>query len=343
MRINFFEELDAIKHNMSGVTSSFNNAKKILKANNISFVVNADLNGKDICHFETLGLSNLFTLLKCNQPKVVSVHAIPEEMQAYAFSDLTIPLAHRYFNFFYNKADLLIVPTLFTMRRIEEMSITTPVKLISNGVEVKKYKFSLSKRKKFRKKYGFSKEDVIIYTVGFVMIRKGLETFIKIARKFPEYKFVWAGKFTFEGTKVPVFLENEYKKVREMVKNPPSNALFTGFVPDINDVHSGCDIFLFPSYAENEGISILEACSAKRPVIVRNIGTYDSWLYHGRNAMKFTSIKDLEGIINKLAKDKKYRNKLASKGYEVAVKRDIKKTGKELIKAYKSVLNKNHK
>ncbi len=269
----------------------------------------------------------------CKKPKVASANAVPEETKTYRFDNIIEPIAENYLPFFYNHADVIIAPTKFTKSRLRELGVKKRIELISNGIDTKKFKYSEKKRKIFRKKYNIKKEDVVVYMIGGICLRKGIDTFLEIAERIPEYTFVWIGKHFLNK-----FFEKKYGRVERMIKNAPENVLFTGFVDDIISAHCAGDIFFFPSYAENEGIAILEAGSCRRPVIVRNIMPYDEWLFNNKNCFKFNNEEELEKSIRRLGEDEKLRKRMGRRMRKTAEKKNISKTGKKLIKMYKSLL-----
>ena len=99
---------------------------------------------------------------------------------------------------------------------------------------------------------------------------------------------------------------------------------------------NGCDLYLFPTLEETEGIPILEACACKTPSLIRDIPVFDEWLEDGVNVYKAKDLDEFEEkikkIINKELKD------VTEEGYKVAKERDIKKIGIKLKEIYEEVL-----
>ena len=99
---------------------------------------------------------------------------------------------------------------------------------------------------------------------------------------------------------------------------------------------NGCDIYLFPTFEETEGIPIIEACACKATAIIRDIPVFEGWLEDGVNVYK---AKDIDEFYDKIKKV--MNNELPNLGeaaYKVAVERDIKKIGKQLKEVYEEVL-----
>lgn len=108
-------------------------------------------------------------------------------------------------------------------------------------------------------------------SAGLLIKRKGVHDFAEIARRLPQYKFIWFGDAN---------LALVGREVRRAVKNAPANLTFAGYVdkPALRAALSGSDLFLFPSYEETEGIVVLEALAMKIPTLLRNIPVYDGWI-----------------------------------------------------------------
>ena len=98
---------------------------------------------------------------------------------------------------------------------------------------------------------------------------------------------------------------------------------------------NGCDLYLFPTLEETEGIPIIEAMACKTPSIVRDIPIFDEWLVEGKNMYKAKDVAAFEDkirkILNKELPDltENYRN--------VVEERDMKNIGKKLKEVYEEV------
>ncbi|WP_206076315.1 glycosyltransferase [Marinitoga lauensis] len=90
-------------------------------------------------------------------------------------------------------------------------------------------------------------------------------------------------------------IKHHSEKIKKILNHKLSNLKFPGFVSDEMLISAFCEanIFLFPSYEENEGIVVLEALSSKTPLIIRNIPVYKNWLSHKENCLKSQTIEDL--------------------------------------------------
>lgn len=46
----------------------------------------------------------------------------------------------------------------------------------------------------FRKKYGYRADEKIIMSAGLTIERKGVTDFVELARRMPQYQFIWFGE-----------------------------------------------------------------------------------------------------------------------------------------------------
>jgi 1,2-diacylglycerol-3-alpha-glucose alpha-1,2-glucosyltransferase len=99
---------------------------------------------------------------------------------------------------------------------------------------------------------------------------------------------------------------------------------------------SGCDLYLFPTLEETEGIPVIEACACKCKALIRDIPVFDDWLIDGVNIYKAKDINEFEDKIKKILN--KELPDLTEEAYKVAYDRRIEKVGEELKKVYKEVI-----
>ncbi len=145
-----------------------------------------------------------------------------------------------------------------------------------------------------------------------------------------EYKFIWFGYSP---------LSAATKDVKNAVNTKLDNLLFAGYVEQkiIIEAMNGCDVYIFPTYEETEGIPIIEACACKTKAIVRDIPIFEEWLEDGKNVYKAKNVSEFEEKIKKLINNK--LPYLGEEAYKIAKERDIKEVGKQLKNVYESVLD----
>lgn len=319
----YLEFEDLIK--VSGIKSAFNIYKKALDHENIEYVTSLDYDS-DILHIHFPGPKSLIYINRFKQKnkKVVICSYITYEdfRNTFLFSNVYSYFLKYYLRYFYNQADLILAPTQYTKNLLLDLGIKKEIKVLLNGVDTTEFKFSNKKRNNYRKKYNLKEKT--IYSVGLVLPRKGIFDFIKMANKIP-VSFVWFGDF----------IEKYYYKLKY---NP--YVKFTGFVDDISSAHCSGDIFVFPSYEENQGLVILEAAACGRPLIVRDIPVYEGWLENKKNCLKAKNNEEFIECINSLLSNKNIANKLSKGALKLAKENDLNIMGKKLKNIYLDLIKK---
>ena len=231
----------------------------------------------------------------------------------------------------YSLGDVIVTPTLYAKNLLKEYEGLEDKKIyaISNGIEIDFFKCDEALGKKFRKDYGYSDKDKVIIGIGLYIERKGIVDFVELAKRMPDYKFIWFGYSPLSATS---------QKVRDAVHTELDNLVFAGYVERdvIKGAMSGCDLYLFPTLEETEGIPIVEACACKTKALIRDIPNFDGWLEDGKNVYKAKTLDEFEqkakNIISGVLPD------LTEEAYKVALERDLKHVGHQLHKVYDEVM-----
>ncbi len=262
-----------------------------------------------------------------SKPRIIFVTTTPSDLKDVCFFfDLFYNLIVKYLKKIYSLADRVITISEFAKECIIKTGINKKIDVVSCGVNLEKFKYSKKKRDKFRNGYGIKKDETLIINVGTLIWRKGIDTFIKLAREFPEVKFIWVGsEFPFK---------KNWLKIMRLVKQKPKNLFFTGYINDIVSAYCGADIFLCPTRAENEGLPILEAGACKRPIIATNIPPIKEKISNGKNGFLCNDYNNFIKRINQLINSKSLRKKLGLNAYKMAKKYDCERTTNKIIKIF---------
>ena len=289
----------------------------------------------DILHINTYFLKSYFLAKKAkNKGKKVVYHAHSTEedyKNGFILSKQTSKLFKWWLVKCYSLGDVIITPTIYSKKLLEGYKGLQDKKIyaVSNGIELDSMKNDFEGGVEFRKKYGYKKEDKVIIGIGLYIERKGIVDFVELAKRMSEYKFIWFGYS-------PLIFST--KKVKRAVNTKLDNLIFAGYVDnnEIKNAMSGCDLYLFPTLEETEGIPIVEACACKKDAIIRDIPIFNDWLEDGKNVYKAKDVDDFERKIKMFFNGK--LNSLTNEAYKVAEERDLKVIGKQLKKIYKSII-----
>ena len=288
----------------------------------------------DIVHINSYGPKSRRLAKKAHKlgKKVVyHAHSTEEDFRnSFILSNQIAPLFKKWLVSSYQLGDHIVTPTPYSKKLLEGYGIKKPITAVSNGIDLAFYERPEGEDgSAFRKQFGYSKEDKVVMAVGLYIERKGILDFVELARRMPEYEFVWFG-YT-DPKLIP-------QKIKDVLKTELPNLKFPGYVePEVlRTAYYGADLFVFPTYEETEGIVLLEALAAKQKVLIRDIPIYAGWFTDGETVYKASSIDGFEekirGILEGTLPD------LSGAGYELAKEKDLRSIGKELRGIYERVL-----
>lgn len=311
----------------SGVGRAIYHQKKALEQQGVQVVDRKE--DADVIHINTIfpgSVSVAMWAKRHGKAVVFHAHSTKEDFaNSYVGSNQFAGLFGRWITYCYQLGDSIITPSKYSKQLLRTYGIKKPVHVISNGIDTSYYQRLSMDRSKFREKYGYKDSDKIIMSVGLWIERKGILDFVELAKRMPEYQFIWFGQSD---------LRTVPAKVREAVETKLPNLHFAGYVgkEELRQAYAACDLFLFPSYEETEGIVVLEALAMKIPVLLRDIPVYDGWIHNGFSAYMAEDNEDFEKLTKGILE--KEMPSLVENGYEVAKQRDIGKIGERLLQVY---------
>ncbi len=316
----------------SGIGRAHYHQLKAAELNGINCV--STLEEADVVHINTVFLDAVCMAIKSklkNVPVAYHAHSTREDFRnSYIGANLISGAFKQWIKFCYSLGDVIITPTEYSKKLLKSYGIKKPIYAVSNGIDLDEYQPTKEKGKCFRERYGIGENEKVVMSIGLLMKRKGVQDFVELARRMPEYKFIWFGTANLK------FVGSEVRKA--VTKNLPNNLIFAGYAnkPQIQEALSGADLFLFPSYEETEGIVVLEALAMKIPVLLRNIPVYGGWLENKKSCYMAKDVNEFE----KLARDilEKKLPDLTEKGYEVVKKKSLNIIGMKLLKVYQNAV-----
>ena len=320
----------------SGLGKAIKHQMKALEDEKIEYTLNPK-EDYDILHINTWFLKSYFMAKKAKKrgKKVVyHAHSTEEDYKnGFILAKQTSKLVKWWLIKCYSLGDVIVTPTIYSKNLLQGYKGLENKKIyaISNGVELDFFKNNKKYGEEFRKKYGYTKDDKVIIGIGLYIERKGIVDFVELAKRMPEYKFIWFGYSP---------LAAATKPVRRAVKTKLDNLTFAGYVERdmIRAALNGCDLYLFPTFEETEGIPIIEAFACKTNSIIRDIPIFDSWLKDGKNVYKAKDVNEFEKKIKAFLSGK--LKSVVDEAYSLAIERDQKLIGKKLKEVYEEVLNK---
>ena len=224
----------------SGLGKAIKHQMKALESENIEYTTDTK-DDYDIVHINYYGPAS-YTLAKTAHKKgkkvVYHAHSTEEDFKnGFIFSKQMAPTFKKWITKCYSLGDVIITPTPYSKRILEGYGINKKIYAISNGIELDKFKREEELYKSFRERYHYQKDDKIIMGIGLYIERKGIVDFVELAKRMPEYKFIWFGHSP---------LSAATKNVRDAVQTKLENLVFAGYVePEIIvEAMNGCDIYI---------------------------------------------------------------------------------------------------
>jgi 1,2-diacylglycerol-3-alpha-glucose alpha-1,2-galactosyltransferase len=272
-----------------GVGAAYIEQVNLLKKSNLIHLYFRPNRGIDLIHIHTINFQYYLMMLATRKPTVVYVHFLPSTLAgSIRLPKILFNILIWYVKKFYRLADQLVVVNPSFIEPLIKLGIPSHrIKFIPNYVSDKDFTINDS-LDLVRKKVNFTRFTIL--GVGQVQTRKGIIDFAEIAKRLPEFDFVWVGGFSFKG------LTDGYELLKEVVDHPPSNLTFTGIVPreSMRDYYQACDVFFLPSFEELMPMSVLEAAVMNKPILLRDLELYRpvffDYFLHGKDIPSFVQV-----------------------------------------------------
>ncbi len=321
MRVNFIVEDKGVLKYLGCATAAKNLYKGLCQKIDISY--NDPSTDFDIAHFHTFGPKSIWYLKRFKGKTVITAHSTPN----LNYGNLAFPgLVNWLYIPLYNQFDHIVAVSKKCKKELEILKCKPKVTTIYNGIDTKNFLPNLQKGKKLRESYNIKAEEILVLTVAQRTPRKGIYDFLKLAKNFPEFKFLWIGGFPYN------LFSKDYKKVNKAIKNHTPNTIFPGFVEDIIQVYSAADVFFMPSYAEGHSIVMLEALSMKLPMIARDVEEFREAF--SDNLIYFSNVEDIDSTLFSRETLQEYKKKT-----NVIEKYKLDKIIQEHIKLYEQLIS----
>lgn len=327
----YTKDYDTVKE--SGVGKAIDHQIKALSLVGCDFTLD-EKDDFDIVHINTVfpKSASFADKARRNGKKVIyHGHSTKEDFKnSFIFSNQMAPAFKKWLEHCYNKGDLILTPTEYSKKILESYKLKPEIEVVSNGIDLDFWQEKPNDRTNFYEKYGLDKNKKSVISVGLPIKRKGIDDFINLSKKMPEYEFAWFGKLS------PAVMPAEIKK---LIDNAPTNLHFPGYISsdDLREAYSGSDLYVFLTHEETEGIVLLEALATKTDILIRDIEIFANDYIDGQNIYKGLTNDDFERKIKAILNEQ--LTSLKEEGYKKALQKSIKNTGKRLVECYEKVMN----
>lgn len=292
----------------------------------------AELEKLDIIQIQDVYTIISFWLLKANRKFKKPIFVSP-------FGGLS-PLAQGRFRFIRNylnkilirllqKADVIFAQTIEEKNTLQKFGLLN-TEILQNGINIQQFQ-NLPSKMIFRKKFGYSKNDIIILYLGRINRIKGLDYLLKA---FSEIKNRKNLKLVLIGPD-DNYLNVLIKLIKHLNLNNDVRIIKGLYGDEKIEAFSGSDIFCLPSNYDCCPNSMLEALASGLPVITTNTNGL-SYLVRERTGIVIPP-KDIEKLKNALIyfiKNPKKIKEFGSLGREKIINRYDWKILSDLLESY---------
>lgn len=332
--VNMLSVADVVKGH--GVDTAYSELVHLLEKygkNDLDIVKNKG-ERYDVLHLHTVDPVSYLKQRMAKTTTLTSVHFLPNTLNG----ALKIPRVFSniyawWVKKIYLDSDYLVVVNPNYVDEISKLGVDkSKIFYIPNVVSNENfYVLSEKEKTRFRKKYGYEKDDFIVVSVGQLHKGKGVLDFIKIAEENPDIKFLWVGGFNFGN------VMEGYEEIKKVYDNPPKNLRFTGIVDrkEVNILCNISDVFFLPSYYESFALVALEASHTEKPIILRKLDTYKNIYYD--NVLYGNNNEEFVKYIRMLKEDKKFYNKAVKMTKKINKMYTEKEIYKKWINLYKTI------
>ncbi len=303
----------------------------------------------DVIHTHTEFSIGAFARLiskQYNIPLVHTYHTMYEEYIYYItkgyFDSASKKLVEYLTLFLCDKTiDELIVPTKKTKDLFKEKyKVKRDVHVIPSGIDVTRfYKENVkdSEIKELKEELGIKPRDFTILYVGRVAKEKNIEFLIEnfkaVSKKIPRAKMYIVG----DGPDMKDLIElTSYNKL-------DSKIIFVGKVPwdDVPKYYSLCDSFVTASTSETQGLTVIEAMAASKPVVAIKDESFELVIESGKDGILFENEEEYKEALFKLYKDKEFCNSIKQNARKKANLYSAEVYAKSVFEIYEKLMNKD--
>lgn len=303
----------------------------------------------DIIHSHTEFSIGTFARLiskQLNIPLVHTYHTMYEEYIYYItkgyFNSASKKLVEYLTLFLCDKTiDELIVPTEKTKELFKDKyKVKRDVYVIPSGIDTTRfYKENIDKNEiiNLKKDLGLKKTDFIVLYVGRIAKEKSIDflinNFNSVLKRIPKAKMIIVG----DGPDIKDLIDLTRKKGLE------NKIIFTGKAPwtDVPKYYSLCDVFVTASKTETQGLTVMEAMGASKPVVAIRDESFELMITDKKDGLFFDDEKSYVDMIYEVYKNKKLRNEISFNARLTADKYSPYNYAKNVLKVYKKVVSKD--
>lgn len=270
---------------------------------------------------------------------VAHSHSQPENLFMDVPKILGRALLYRVWNgylaWLYSKAESIVYPSKMAYNLLDNLtSDGKPSTVISNGIDTEEFK--TADVGDFHERHVIPQDTVKIVFVGRLYPEKSVDTLIKavphIIREHPKSHIMIVGDGHLRQRLEALVGKLEVQK----------HVTFLGLVSDEDRLHAynASDIFVLPSFAELEGMVVLEAMSCGKPILIANSEMSASRHFVDGNGFLFETANhtDLAEQALRLITNSELRREMGAASLKKSKDYDIHRSVDKLEEVYRQAL-----
>lgn len=205
----------------------------------------------------------------------------------YAVREYIVPAYMRWFT---NRCDLVFAPTEGMRRRIVSRGTKTPVEVVPTGLGETFFRNAGKEAGKIRNEY-LKGADYLLCTVSRLEEEKNLGFLLEGIR---EMKRRETKEGSFKALIIGEGSQKEELKERAQEYGLAGTVIFTGNIPNekLGTYLQACDLFLFASKSETQGLVLQEAMASGCPCVAVNASGSEDAIEDGKNG--FLTAEDVK-------------------------------------------------
>lgn len=202
-----------------------------------------------------------------------------------------------------------------------------------NGINISGDTVSSKPKNLIRKEFNLPEDKTIYIYVGRLLPVKGIDILLDAWERIDRYVY-----------KKSILLILGDGKLKDIVVDKSdnhSNIIYKGNVTNVDEYLKASDIFVIPSRYEGISNALLEAMSAKMPIIATRVGGNPDLIKHELNGLLVESenIDNLVSAINRMSVDIELRKKLANNAFmDVKEKYSLEVVAENYVNLYNEII-----
>lgn len=167
----------------------------------------------------------------------------------------------------------VVVSSEVMRKTLEEFRLRTPVRVIPNGVDTRRFRPAVDSNEKLkvRRKLGISPDDPVALFVGPLNMRKGVDLLLQawslLCNEWPRLQLILTGPGLERRDSTGVAFRQEVTRLAS-ASGARDRIHFTGLVENVEEYMRSADLFVFTSRREGMPNVVPEAMASGLPVVM---------------------------------------------------------------------------